>query len=188
MIRYLNKSGLAVVLLLLAAAGATTWLRTRPDIIDPAATAETIRQIDFFMENFRIRQYDQQGRLSYIFNGRQLNHFPEDGRAEISSPDLELNSTEGHWTVRADRAIASSGTNRKTDEEIRFLGNVRMEQAGSLLIRGEALLLKPATEYMESVEPVVITGISGNIQASSLKVDLQTGIHTLTGVKGRYAP
>jgi LPS export ABC transporter protein LptC len=183
MIRHLNRNGLLLVLLLLAAAGATTWLRTRPDITAPAADADVIRQIDFFMENFRIRQYDEQGRLRYTFNGSELNHFPEDGRAEISSPDLALDSADGRWSVRADRAVTAG-----KDEEIRFLGNVRMEQADSMLIRSEALLLKPGTEYMESLKPVVITGAGGNVEAASLKADLRTGIHTLTGVKGRYAP
>jgi LPS export ABC transporter protein LptC len=188
MIKHRNKNGLLLVLLLLAAAGVTTWLRTRPDITGPGTAAETIRQIDFFMENFRVRQYDAQGRLRYTFNGRELNHFPEDGRAEISSPHLELESEQGHWTVRANRAIANGGTDGKGGEEIRFLGNVRMEQADRVLIRGEVLLLQPESEYMESLEPVVITGAGGRIEAASLKADLQTGIHTLTGVKGRYAP
>jgi LPS export ABC transporter protein LptC len=185
MIRHLNKKGLLLLLLLLAAAGATTWLRTRPDITGTdAAAVEAIRQIDFFMENFRIRQYDEQGQLHYIFMGRQLNHFPEGDRAEISEPDLALNSQDKRWTVRADRAVTAG----EVAAEIRFLGNVRMQRQDNMLIRTEALLLKPETKYMETLQPVVISGAGSNIEAASLQANLQTGMHTLTAVKGRYAP
>lgn len=183
MIKQLHKSGLLLLLLLLAVAGITTWLRTRPDNAAPATAADTIKQIDFFLENFRIRQYDDEGRLHYTFKGAQMNHFQQDDRAEISSPDLVLNPREKGWTVQAYRAVT-----RGTAEEIRFLGNVRVEQADSVLIRTEALLLKPGTEYMETLEPVVITGNGSNIEAQSLRANLQTGKHTLTMVKGRYEP
>ena len=142
------------------------------------------QQIDFFMENFRIRQYDDLGQLSYTLTGTQLNHFQQDDHVEISNPDMELSQQNKDWTVQADRAVTAG----EAAEEIRFLGNVRMEQADSLVLRTEALLLKPETQYMETLEPVVISGSGGNIEAASMRANLQTGIHTLTAVKGRYAP
>lgn len=171
--------------LLFAAAALTSWLRTRPDIVVPVAEEETIRQIDFFMENFRIRQYDELGRLHYVLKGRQLNHYEEDDRAEISGPDLELAAEDQRWTVRAEHAIAARA---QAAEEIRFLGDVRVEQPDDMLIRTEALLVRPATEYMETLQPVLISGPGGDIEAASLRANLQTGVHTLTEVKGRYAP
>ncbi|HEX5056067.1 MAG TPA: LPS export ABC transporter periplasmic protein LptC [Gammaproteobacteria bacterium] len=185
MTRQLNKGGLLLLLLLLAAAGLTSWLRTRPDIVALPAEAEAIRQIDFFMKNFRIRQYDYQGQLHYTFKGRQLNHYEADARTEISGPDMELAVDSAHWTVQADRAV-TAGT--QSAEEIRFSGNVRVQQENSLLIRTETLLLQPETEYMESLEPIVISGTGRNIEAASLRANLQTGIHTLTGVRARYVP
>lgn len=184
MIVRFNRKGLLVLALLLAVAALTSWLRTRPDIGAPIAEEETIRQIDFFMENFRIRQYDELGRLHYVLQGRQLNHYEEDDRAEISEPDLALAADDTRWTVQAERAIA---TQEKAAEEIRFLGDVRVEQP-DMLILTEALLLRPESEYMETLQPVVISGSGGRIEAASLRADLQTGVHTLTEVRGRYAP
>ena len=186
MTRPLNKGGLLLLLLLLAAAGLTSWLRTRPEVATPPTEeAEAIRQIDFFMKNFRIRQYDKQGQLHYIFVGAQLNHYEADDRAEISGPDMELAVDSGRWTVQADRAVT---VRNQAADEIRFSGNVRVEQENSLLIRSETLLVQPDAEYMETLEPVVISGTGRNIQAASLRANLQTGIHTLTGVRARYAP
>jgi LPS export ABC transporter protein LptC len=185
MIRHLNKGGFLLLSLLLAAAALTSWLRTRPDIAAPVAETETIRQIDFFMENFSIRQYNKRGRLHYVLNGLRLNHYEEDGRAEISEPAMKLSVEDRRWTVKAELAVAAQA---RTAQEIRFLGNVRMHQADGLLIRTEELLLKPETEYMETLAPVVISGNGGNIEAHSLQADLQNGIHTLSTVRGRYVP
>lgn len=184
MILRFNRKGLLLAALLLAAAALTSWLRTRPDIGVPVTAEETIRQIDFFMENFRIRQYDELGRLHYVLQGRQLNHYEEDDRAEISEPDLELADDGTHWTVRAEHAVA---TRAKATEEIRFSGDVRVEQP-EMLIRTETLLVLPETEYMESLQPVVVSGPGGRIEAASLRADLRTGVHTLTEVRGRYVP
>jgi LPS export ABC transporter protein LptC len=187
MTRQLNKGGLLLLLLLLAAAGLTSWLRTRPDIAGPPAETEAIRQIDFFMKNFRIRQYDDQGQLHYIFKGGQLNHYEVDDHAEISGPDMELAVGSAHWTVQADRAVTAS-TQPQAAEEIRFSGDVRVEQKNSLLIRSQTLLVRPDAQYMETLEPVVISGTGRNIEATSLRADLKTGVHTLTGVRARYVP
>lgn len=187
MTRQLNKGGILLLLLLLAAAGLTSWLRTRPDAgAPPADEAGAVRQIDFFMKNFRIRQYDKQGQLHYILKGGQLDHYEADDHAEISRPDMELAVDNARWTVQADRAVTARG--QSSPEEIRFSGNVRVEQENSLLIRSETLLVQPDAEYMESLEPVVISDSRRNIEAASLRANLQTGIHTLTGVRARYAP
>ncbi len=185
MIRYLNKGGLLLVLLLLAVAAITTWLRTRPDLADTAPDADAIPQIDFFMENFRIRQYDREGLLHYTLKGGELNHIQQEQRTEISRPELELTPHARRWTVQAERAVT---TGDGTAEEIRFLGKVRIEQTGAMLIRTEALLFKPETEYMETLEPAIISGSNGTIEAQSMRSELRTGMHTFLGVKGRYAP
>lgn len=185
MTRQLNKGGLLLILLLLAVAGLTSWLRTRPDVAAPAAEAEAIQQIDFFMEDFRIRQYDSRGRLHYTFKGRQLDHYEADARAEITGPDMELTADGARWSVQADRAVTARV---EAVEEIRFFGNVRVEQADSMLIRARTLLLRPDTEYMESLEPVAISGNGGTIDAQSLRANLQTGVHTLAGVRAHYVP
>jgi LPS export ABC transporter protein LptC len=181
---HLNKSGLLLILLLLIIAGATTWLRTHPDTGDTTADADANPQIDFFMENFRIRQYTREGRLHYMLKGSELNYIQQGERTEISHPELELDTEDKRWTVQSERAVT---TTDGTTEEIRFLGKVRMEQ-DALLIRTEALLLKPDTDYMETLEPAMISGTGGTIEARSLSSNLQTGMHTLLGVKGRYAP
>jgi LPS export ABC transporter protein LptC len=185
MTRQLNKGGLLLLLLLLVAAGLTSWLRTRPDVAGPPPETEAIRQIDFFMKNFRIRQYDYQGQLHYTVKGGQLNHYEADNHAEISGPDMELAVGSAHWAVQADRAVTAGA---ETAEEIRFSGNVRVEQENSLLIRSETLLVRPDAEYMETLEPVVISGAGRNIEATSLRADLKSGMHTLTGVRARYVP
>jgi LPS export ABC transporter protein LptC len=185
MTRGFNKSGVLLLALLLAAAALTSWLRTRPDIAGPVAEDETVRQIDFFMENFRIRQYDELGRLHYVLKGMRLDHYEEDDRAEISAPDLELAAGDDRqWRMRAERAV----TARAPADEIRFLGDVRVEQPGDALMRTGALLVRPDSEYMETLEPVIISGPGGDIEAVSLRGNLQTGVHTLETVKGRYVP
>ncbi|HEY3488406.1 MAG TPA: LPS export ABC transporter periplasmic protein LptC [Gammaproteobacteria bacterium] len=183
MIRSVNKTGVSLLLLLLAGAVITTWLRTRPDSESPLGDPEARPQIDFFMENFRIRQYDDRGQLHYILQGMQLNHY-ESERAEIRNPDLVLQRQNRQWTVRADQAVTADNA----ADEIRFLGNVRIEQPDALLIRTESLLLQPQSDYMETLAPVIITGSGSTIEAAALHTDLKTGMYTLTAVRGSYVP
>jgi hypothetical protein len=68
MIRDLNKTGWLLLSVLIAAAALTTWLRSRPLPMDLPA-GDAIPQIDFFLEEFRIHQYGQNGIVEYTLAG-----------------------------------------------------------------------------------------------------------------------
>jgi LPS export ABC transporter protein LptC len=192
MIRDLNKTGLLLLTVLIAAAAITTWLRSRPDAADLPAGTDAIPQIDFFLEGFHIRQYGDNGAIHYILAGDRLDHHMDTKQSEIYNPHIVLSPTAAsHWTVRAARAVLSA----PEADEVFFEKEVLLEKnaapngrTAELRIHAESLLLKPKADHLETDKPVTIISAKNRIDADALRIDLQTGIHTLRRARGHYVP
>jgi LPS export ABC transporter protein LptC len=195
MIRDLNKTGWLFLAVLIITAALTTWLRSRPLPTDLPAGGEAIPQIDFFLEEFRIRQYGQNGSVEYTLAGERLDHNMDTKKSEIRNPRITLAPTDAsHWTVRAARAViaAPEADEVVLEQEVLLEKNFsRAAQAGAqteLQIYAESLLLKPAADYIQTDKPVTIISQQNRIDADALQIDLHTGIHTLQRARGHYVP
>lgn len=179
-----------LIIIVLAVIAILSWRFKQAETLDTAATVEPTRQSDFFLEDFRMRQYGETGRLRYLINGQRLEHFPADDSTIISRPSMVLHNDRGPtWHITAANAKAGS----EELDEIRLSGNVEITRdAGRnnqpVQITTASLLIKPKTEFVRSTDTITLIQPGARLVAQSLEAHLEQGQFTLRNVQGRYEP
>lgn len=82
------------------------------------------RRADYYLEDFVTRRYDEAGDLEYLIRGDALSHYPEDDRAEIERPRVELHRPEARWSGRADTGALV----REPRDVVTLAGDVLLER------------------------------------------------------------
>ena len=183
----ITRTGILVILLITAAV-LTSWLnRSTPSTT--VVADKPAPQADFFLENFQIHQYDENGKLSYELQGQRLDHYPNNDITEINVPNIAITTELSPWHIQAQTAVIKP----EIEDEMLFIGKVDVRRpntalASALSLQTEHLLLKPAAETLYSNQLVTLTGPGSKIIASQMQADLKQGQITLLDVKGRYEP
>jgi len=133
------------------------------------------------MEGAILRQFDLDGELEYALTSPDIRFFREDGRAELTAPDLTLYDRDSTaWQIRAEtgtllgRSVGGSG-----EDEVRLRDNVRLEpieRRDRARLSTAALTLYPERKYAETDQAVIIDGEGGRTAAAGLEGDLQRGL------------
>lgn len=180
----------AVIIIILAVIALLSWRFKQAETVETAATAEPVLQSDFFLENFRMRQYGENGQLRYRLDGLRLDSFPATDSTLISHPDMVFHNDSGpNWRITATNGEASS----EELDEIRLAGNVEITRDASrenppLKVTTSGLLLKPKTEFVQSEAAITFIQPGARVVAQSLEGHLQQGQFKLRKVQGRYEP
>lgn len=185
----MSRTGIIVFLFLVVIAIVTGWLK-RSTIIVPKQVAKKIYAADFFMDSFRLLQYDETGKLIYKLHGSRMEHFREDGKTIITAPEITMqpDKTPEHWQVNADQAVALS----EEMDEITFTGGVVFNRppatgVAALSLHADHLLIKPIAEYLATNGPVTIVSGQSNLTGENLVADVKQGQFSMQRVTGRYA-
>lgn len=180
-----------IIILVLAVIAFLSWRFKQSEILETTtATVEPAHQSDFFLEDFRTRQYGETGRLRYRFNGQRLEHFPADDSTLINQPSMILHDDTGpSWRITAVTGEAGS----EELDEIRLTGHVEItrDTAGGnppVQITTASLLLKPKMEFVQSEDMITLTQPGVQLVAQSLEARLEQGQFKLHNVQGRYEP
>lgn len=88
----------------------TYWLvRNTPDAREDDWVAAPRHVPDYFMRDFSVRVFDQQGQLKSEITGVEARHFPDTDTLEIDRPHIRTYSSDGRLTVaHAGRAITNA--------------------------------------------------------------------------------
>jgi lipopolysaccharide export system protein LptC len=179
-----------VIIIVLALIAFLSWRFKQTESLDTTAAVEPAHQADFFLKNFRMRQYDETGLLRYRLDGQRLERFPNDERTLISQPLMALYSADDPaWRITAASGEASS---EKLDE-IRLSGDVEMvrdaaENRQPMRVSTASLLLKPKTEFVQSKHMITLVQPGARLVAESLEGNLEQGQFELRNVRGHYEP
>lgn len=179
-----------IIIVILAVIAILSWRFKQTETLATGAIIESGQQSDFFLENFRLSQYGETGRLRYQINGQRLEHFPADDSTFISRPSMVFHNDNGPtWNITAASAEAGS----EELDEVRLSGNVKIVSdatAGNPPVRVTTanLLLKPKMELVQSEETITLTRPGAVLVAQSLEADLEQGRFELRNVRGRYEP
>lgn len=102
---------------------------------------------DYFMENFSITNMNVQGKPEYILKAKKMLHFPDDDRAELEQPFLNIVQTNTKITLQASRAIF-------------------MEQENIIYLHDEVIIHRAASKNQSEL----------SIYTDYLKIDTQSHI------------
>lgn len=152
------------LLLMAVLALGTYWLaRNNPGLGTPGVATVITREIDYFMQKFSVRTFDENGRLKSEVFGDQGRHFPDTDILEIDQARIRSLRPDGSVTVATGKRAYANGDG----SEVQLLGNALVvREAGRdasgndyprLEFRGEFLHAFLNEERVTSNKPVVLT-------------------------------
>lgn len=162
------------LLLMGALALGTYWLvRNTPVFRTPEAVKEVRHEVDYFMQNFTIKAFDESGKLKSEIYGTEARHFTDTDILEIDHARIRSVNINGKLTTATANRAYSNGDG----SEVQLTGNARVireatqdvqgKEAPRLEFRGEFLHIFLNEERVQSHKPVLlIRGVdqfTGNI-------------------------
>jgi len=181
-----------VLLLLVLAVGGYLLLRmTQQGQLSPTPSPQqATHRPDYFLGDAQIEQTGADGRILYSVDARRMQHYPDDGRTELTAVRLTWHAP-GHppWTLTADRATVP-----KSRKRVELRGHVHgryLQRPGSIpvTLSTPSLTVLVDRQIAETDAGARIVQGSSRITAQRLHANLKTGVIRLQHrVEGTYAP
>ena len=112
----------------------TYWLvRNTPTFNAPEVIKEVNHEVDYFMQNFTIKTFDENGDLRSEIAGTQARHFPDTDILEIDQARIRSVNVERQLTTATANRAYSNGDG----SEVQLTGNARVVREASRDARGK---------------------------------------------------
>ena len=184
------------LLLMGALALGTYWLvRNTPSFNAPEAPREVTHEVDYFMHNFTVKSFDDNGKLKSEIKGTEARHFADTDILEIDQARiLSINIDGLVTTATANRAYANSD-----GSEVQLTGNARVIRDASqdaagrvsprLEFQGDFLHAFLNEERVQSHKPVVLIRGNDQFTGNTFSYNNLDQVAVLTGrVRGVLMP
>lgn len=168
----LERWKIVIILLLLAAGSA--WLLHKISAGKGRVTRESLHQPDYYMENFRTFNMEQDGTLKNRLQAEYMAHYPDDDTIELVRPVLEIPRADS----QSINIIADKGWVTSDNEVILLAGNVHLWQNDATgnkrleIITSDVRILIEQ-EYAETDQPTTIIGTDTTVKATGVKAYLK---------------
>ncbi len=168
-------------------AGTTFWL-TRDGDGGPEGPIEGLdTRLDYALENFDMRAYDEQGAPALRLWAPRLTNEAATNIGRVENPRLQVRHEGFLWNIMAEMAVISD------DQEEVFLGGmVRLERDGDtpaqrMDIDSRNVTLLVESRIARSPESVRLADPAGELRARGFQVDmLNNEFHLENDVEGVY--
>lgn len=163
-LRLWHRMALYLPLLMMGAlALGTYWLvRNTPTFSAPEAVKQAGHEVDYFMQNFTIKTFDEAGKLKSEIYGTEARHFSDTDILEIDQARIRSINVTGQLTTATANRAYSNGDG----SEVQLTGNARVireasqnaqgKQAPKLEFRGEFIHAFLNEERVQSHKPVLL--------------------------------
>ena len=192
-----DRTAMYMPLLMMGAlALGTYWLvRNTPTFSAPEAVREVVHEVDYFMQNFTIKTFDEDGKLKSEIAGTEARHFADTDILEIDQARIHsININSQLTTATANRAYSNGD-----GSEVQLTGNARVVREASrnaqgketpkLEFRGEFLHAFLNEERVQSHLPVVLIRGADQFTGNVFTYNNLDQVAVLTGrVRGVLMP
>lgn len=192
-----DRTAMYMPLLLMGAlALGTYWLvRNTPTFSAPEAVREVGHEIDYFMQNFTIKTFDEDGKLKSEIAGTEARHFVDTDILEIDQARIHSINISSQLTTATAKRAYSNGDG----SEVQLTGNARVVREASrdaqgkesprLEFRGEFLHAFLNEERVQSHLPVVLIRGADQFTGNVFSYNNLDQVAVLTGrVRGVLMP
>ena len=164
------------------------WLLTKDELPDPDPSAQGRSMIDYQLQNYKITEYGQDGRLVYSLSAPSMSRHATTEETSIEQPRLfwPQQAKSGKITAKSNSGLITGDLN------IIFLrGNVvvksQTESQQTAIIRTESLDFNQKTRLVSTPDEVTMTTAGAILTAVGMSAQLDEGIVLLEQqVKGQY--
>lgn len=196
--RVWDRLAVYLPLLLMGLMAMTTyWLVRNTPVMDEAQLEATPRHVpDYFMRDFSVKVFGEDGKLKSEIVGLEGRHFPDTDTLEIDQPRIRLLGAQGRTTT----AVARRGLINADGSEAQLFGQAVVIREASTNAQGvalprselqsEFLHLFANTEQVRSHLPVVLVrGAGDRFTADGMDYDNLDRVMQLKGrVHGTLQP
>ena len=174
----------------------TYWLvRNTPTFSAPEAVREVVHEVDYFMQDFTIKTFDEGGKLKSEIAGTEARHFADTDVLEIDQARIHSININGQLTTATANRAYSNGDG----SEVQLSGNARVvreasrnaqgKEAPRLEFRGEFLHAFLNEERVQSHLPVVLIRGADQFTGNVFTYNNLDQVAVLTGrVRGVLMP
>jgi lipopolysaccharide export system protein LptC len=122
--RSLDRLALYLPAILMAVFALGSWwlVRSLPNLLNEAPVKSVRYEPDYYLEQFSVKSFDKQGRLSREVSGHRAKHYPDTDTLEISNVTLRRQNPNGQ---RDDVFSANSMLLNSKSSEYELTGQVR---------------------------------------------------------------
>ena len=170
----LERWKIVIVMLLLAAGSA--WLLNKISSGKPRVSREQLHQPDYYMENFKTLNMEQDGTLKNVLRADYMAHYPDDNTTELVRPNLEI-PRENEQPINI---IADKGWVTADNEVILLTGNVNLWQNDTTgnkiqeIISSDVRILAKQG-YAETDKAATFIGKDTTVNGTGVKAYLKEG-------------
>ena len=186
---------LPALMMMLFALGTWWQVRSAPKFPTDGAAAVVSKEPDYFMNQFRVRDFDATGRLTSDLTGVEGHHFPATDTLEVKDPHMRSVDDDGRVTV----ATALRGVSNGDGSEIQLFGNAVIVREATkrpdgtavprMEFRGEYLHAFVNEDRVSSDKPVELLRGADRFVGDQFDYDNRTGVAVLKGrVRGVLQP
>ncbi len=177
---------IAVLGLLALLSGWAVWQLRERDL-PPALTGPP--RSDYFVENYELISFDEQGAEAFWLRGPRLARHPQLGTLELEQPRLGMPAEPQRWQGRAERGWVSADADRvRLIDAVELRSNPRPGYA-VMRLRADSLDLLPEANIAETDSAVTIEGPGSILRGRGLRADLSSrDVELHSEVTGRYEP
>lgn len=122
--RSLDQLSLYLPAILMAVFALGSWwlVRSLPNLLNETSVKSERYEPDYYLEQFSVKSFDKQGRLSREVSGHRAKHYPDTDTLEISNVTLRRQNANGQ---RDDIFSANSMVLNNKTSEYELTGQVR---------------------------------------------------------------
>ena len=192
-----DRTAIYMPLLMMGAlALGTYWMvRNTPMFSVPEAVKEVSHEVDYFMQNFTIKTFDEGGKLKSEIAGTEARHFSDTDILEIDQARIRSINVSGQLTT----ATANRAYSNADGSEVQLTGNARVireasrdaqgKEAPRLEFRGEFLHAFLNEERVQSHKPVLLIRGADQFTGNVFTYNNLDQVAVLTGrVRGVLMP
>lgn len=161
-------------------AALTFWLQRAAQLDDPGRRAKERHDPDFWVEQFRVRRYGEDGSLMNTLVAEKMLHFADDESTTVIAPHLTYH--------RAPPTVLTAKTAQvdKDGKHVRLKNDVRIVRSGGTeapdtTITTSVLDVMPDDEYAHTEAPVTISQGKSVINGSGATVNNKSKVSVLSG-------
>ena len=192
-----DRTAIYMPLLMMGAlALGTYWMvRNTPIFSTPEAVKEVGHEVDYFMQNFTIKTFDESGKLKSEISGTEARHFSDTEILKIDQARIRSINVEGKLTT----ATANRAYSNADGSEVQLVGNAMVireasldaqgNKAQKLEFRGEFLHAFLNEERVQSHKPVLLIRGADQFTGNVFSYNNLDQVALLTGrVRGVLMP
>ena len=190
--RLLDRLSVYLPLIVMALLALSSWwlVRSAPELLAPPSDKPLRQDPDYRLENFSVKSFDENGRMTREVSGDKAQHYPATEDLHIQQIRIYAESESGaRMNARSDQGIATDDGAKVTLIDNAYAIRHPFNTSPKIELRGQRLVALPDEDRVLSSDPVHMTRDRDEFTADTMDFNSNTGEYRLQGrVRGTLQP